>query len=1790
MADSTTIKIVSINDRNEPFNLNFANTQEEIFFYYEVTAGSVLELNDDEIWEWNFDDQNTEPKDQVIQTIENFSNPIPIVFSRSGNRTVTLNVYDFDENNNKYLKYTDTTTFYIYNFPSEINGPDFVSLNSTIQFTLNSTLDAELYRWYVNGKLSSTTDSLTYNFDSLIRLNIRCNVVNGSRSVWLDKTCTVTTPKSVMGKKYEGDVTPNLMFFNKEGDNLNFDYYEDGDEKRWEGEMMFHVNSDDTFKTIGLYMLEKVEPLKYRDDNLFLKKFQYFNEFGTDFNPSTSTEVLIDDIQAVNNEDGFYSKWIIGNNIQQVFPIGTEVYIDDVNQIDVSVIDGDAILNAYNKIDDFRPESVSGGVRTFTVVSNRRDAIMVISETENSSYDIRYGYGEFRLSNNAIAKVPQGKVKSFNLIKFYDTDKLNSDWNETDLTLYDKKKISVVNSQYNDGLYTVNFVDDLDTNTLQDKVLKLECVDLDSLLPVPDNGFKIEFNFKTSRVFLSSQPVDFIPKSSLDGFLNQKELLIWEKFGDKDYTPNLLQEDVEFFFIDEGNSTNTSFTYKVLEVNTAENVIVHNSDDESGYKIVIKDNKLINNKTFKFKVNKSNYTLKEGVEFDKGVDESETAENLADAFSDIFGLSVIAVDNEVWIHVRAYIEFSYLTTKTTKHADFKEGLLNTNRPTYGIVGDEWVHLIDLKIDGYIHRRINQKNYQMLFFVDDVAYWYVLPFDKKVVWVETQTVDPVNEFITFEENIFSDAYLKDTKITYIQEGDEDATKSEILQRFLKNTEQSLTKYGIDMYLDNNMFCFSRAYPTKSLSDEDDYLDVRIYKNLGNDEYEEIPTTIEGRNIRMFPVIEDLKEEYNRSFGGKYNKERVKSKLFTRKIKIEDININSGFTLNINGVDYSVPFDNVATSLSYDEDQIIDIEETLMDWGNQRFSLEDDITPEDTDDVGRRYHQLLESQGILTWLEKSENSFVNGVQKFDTIVIQSKYPNITIDYNVIGTENGHKIYHSDIEFEEIGSILTITVNSVAYNTQYQGSISATINQWVEDYYYSLIAFDIIVEVIDDKIRISTLNERTTLRFQVWVGITPTITKELYKIISYREGNEGIIVSGNEVYLPSNDFQDIGFGTGMITNVLGSKYTANNQEYNIVFVDPNVIGLSYQGAFWGSNQNLSDIVDRSGFDWTTYDEFNEPIEPLIEALTLSSREFLRYPRERFDGEEPIRFRVRWEDSVDDTMFFYDFSGKQLEKKVTDQGIYQYSGVTPLVNEDDAVYLNRNPNRDIERVKEVKYQQTIFDELLFDLKLVDSEDSINPLPEPLEVFVGFKSDLEGVDEKTLLIERIDDEGITVTTKKENNQWRNIVHFNKKRSEISLENSTTNFITSGFKVGQKVRISGRDIMNSERQAVFKNAGYEGVITNVTVSKIKLKPLSKDMVDEKSLTTTKSIIPPFLSKEAAFEISIDIIPNVIGRIKLKGQTEVEDERFKIALGNFGYDINYRDIFIFKEYDIKENGIDWIYMNSKRKEMLSVYPEIYNYLSTYKSIINTINYFGYNDLELYEYYINDDPDSEQYKKLVKVEVPDIFNNRVEGWNDMKTIKTSFEKMKKTKLFNLTYKITDEEGNIILGYSLDEIITKILGLKKWLKENNIPIGTDIRDITGVGQTKTVNEIWHDVKFSRKFYIRENITPVDFKIESYLQPVENNSRTYNVNLSFFTNSDEYNVDYYHLRITTYAKNPKNNQNLKSVQLINEFKTDLKSYNFAVDRKMDNFIEVEVSCENGYGSNYSIRRTYSLENNRLV
>ena len=2119
--------------------------------------------------------------------------------------------------------YNDNVIFNVFKFPDSIEGLEYAVDNQIVTYTTNSLVDAQSYEWFVNGvKQVSVINSMSFQFINVVKVLIEVNVLNGRTVKPLEFTVKLSQGSAVVGKRYEGNVSDNLLFFNKEGDNLNFEMV-DGDDglPYWEGDMIFHVNSEDTFKTIGLYALEKVEPLKFKTEDLFLRKLQMFNQYGIDFQSSVNDSEIfeIESIESVNNQSEYYTKWLYAPNIQNSIPIGSEIVLSDFYEITIDdTIETNPILTNYELIGELDSNSTSGGTDLFTVVGNKRNAVMVISTTDNNTFDRNYGYGDYRLQNNAIQTVPKGKLVVKDIVKVSDSSDFDFDWNEPfykDL-FYDRKKITLLNTQKNDGIYTVNFIDD----DLNNKVLKIDSIDINDLLVSPELSFQLKITFKTTKILLSSGiPIDFLPRAT-DAFLNQRNILVWESVLDKDFTPALLKDGVGFSF-EQVTPVENNFSqiYKSIKIDLAGNILIPQTTDDTDFKLVLNDFSLLDGYTFTFKVNNTEFSIKEGSEWIKGSSLTDSAKSIAeylDNENNIQGLSVIGVGNEIWIHTKTNYEIFFIVKDdndkdvfisnnySSEIFNIEKGVLKENNPLYGIVGDIWAYMDDSTYNGYIHHRVSQGNYHILYYVSGNAFWYTLPLNKKVVWAEPTTD------IDYEENLITDSYLEDNELIFTQLGDsrDDVTVEMIVERFIGEYSKTLFGYGLDIYNANNAnLSVARTMNLKSSNPIDDYIDVEFLVDsngmlgtsgaiLGTsgtsftiiEDYTASTTSfVQIQDIENFEVLENLKEEKNKTFGRNHRPSSI-SEIYERRIIIKDIDKSFGFLMNINGIDYNVTADDVSISgITGSGDEILDVEETLLDWGNQKFQLDQDITPDDDSDIGKPYYQILEEQGILVWLDRSEESLVQGIPHFDTIVIQSRFPNVNITYDVNGTLDQHKIIHSDVEFYEIGSALTVTINRFPYSVDYQGSISSTLEEWKDTWEATLLEQDIIVDYyqgidsgtnastsgtnfygasIYDKLRFSTLEERTNFSYNVWIGNNNILGKPFYNIIDYRNGNQGIIISGNEARINTIDLQDVGFATGMVTSLTGSRFPMNNQEYNLIFVDPNIVGLSYQGAFWNNNDSIDYAYQRSGFDWELYNEFTyeenlvngvysstagtssivvttdpyyleyDPIndymwlshvnslsnvveifdtkdnslittlnlggdirfmkynqvnrrmyvsntasnnvsvidtdtfnviktvltdispiysevdiftgyvyvvsrgndainvidgitsnvltsiaigddpskivfdynnrnmyvinetdetvsvvstntnsltqnvnvggfptdiiyneindkiyvanstssnltlintstylpttielgsnplqleyskldnyifvatdsqliiiddetikfeidlpigavstdikyipfsrtvfitsastnqvlvykidddgfvnlEEILDSgleptfinwasneqvyvsnindtilttyeqisvigdtiestsgesiLSLSSREFLRYPRERFDGQDPIQFKYSWEDedaeNKNTDIFLYDFNGDQLYieqrdkngdlNRINDNGIYNYNGETPLLDSEDIGYLKAEYNRDLKEVSNPSKQQTIWDEMYYDLFLVDSETEIDFNPFPLQTFIGYNSKEEGVDSRTMLIERLENVSLKVTTHLLDDNdpeqgWLDILNFNSENNEIVTENSKINFIEAGFQIGQKVEIKGRDIVSKNNQATFKNSGFVGVLESVLVNKLSFRPLNKDFKTESTLTTTRSIIPPFRIKETAFEVDFTVLPTNVAKINIKGQTEIEDERFKVSLDNKGYNINHRDVFIFDDYDIKENGIDWVYLNEKRKEMLTMYPEIYNYLGSYKALVNAINYFGYEDIELYEYYLNIDEQSRFHNKLHKIEIPDIFNNQVEGYtpNDFIIRTLPNNRYQKTRLFNLTYRITDLEGNNILAYSLDEVITKLLGLKKWLRENIMPVGTRIRDLTGRGDTQHSTKIWHDLKFTTKFEVREDLTVVDYKLEAYQQPVENNSKTYNMHLEFNTNTENV-PSYYQVNIKTFSADPNidtPNFNLEQVQNHSYYKTDLEHINFTADRLLDPFIMIETIQDNGYGATYTNRKTYTLTPNGL-
>jgi hypothetical protein len=584
----------------------------------------------------------------------------------------------------------------------------------------------------------------------------------------------------------------------------------------------------------------------------------------------------------------------------------------------------------------------------------------------------------------------------------------------------------------------------------------------------------------------------------------------------------------------------------------------------------------------------------------------------------------------------------------------------------------------------------------------------------------------------------------------------------------------------------------------------------------------------------------------------------------------------------------------------------------------------------------------------------------------------------------------------------------------------------------------------------------------------------------------------------------------------------------------------------SIWGiqpSNDSVMEVQVQLGSYFTletftgsqTSENFYGTLSPDYvdkDYLWLNVREYIRGPRANFNDEPQVTLYWKWFSDNVQQFFLYDFSGNQL----ADAGVLTYTGPKPL----PTVHLNNKPNRDLTKVSSPEYQQTIFSKIENNLDYIDDNEDISIVPEPLQVFIGYNSLDEGPLRSILQLYRRENVDFTIATTAANND---IISFQTLQDPITLEiygrisldvNSTSFFTTTstgskrGLKPGQHIAIFVKDITNQKKQYISQNNGYLLKVKEVYSREIIVNFFKE--VD--FLVKERTVVNNFPDVGSITYLSTRIIvwDREIGRFNVLGQTEIEDVRYHTELNNVGKLVSSDDVYIFKEYDIKEEGIDWEYLNMKRKEMLMVKNVIYNYIGSYKSIINAINYFGYNDLELYEYYRNVDANSMNFGKLFKVEIPDIFDNTVEGWTENNFIKHLFpnKNYEETNLFNLTYRITDKQGNNILYYTVEEVQKKLQGLKYWLQKNIIPITHKILDITGRADFVGETVLTHITRDAQIFNVRQNFTPVMFDMnETYLLPVNNGSTVYNCVLDFYilgSPTSSLLPDYYTVDIRTY------------------------------------------------------------------
>ena len=254
----------------------------------------------------------------------------------------------------------------------------------------------------------------------------------------------------------------------------------------------------------------------------------------------------------------------------------------------------------------------------------------------------------------------------------------------------------------------------------------------------------------------------------------------------------------------------------------------------------------------------------------------------------------------------------------------------------------------------------------------------------------------------------------------------------------------------------------------------------------------------------------------------------------------------------------------------------------------------------------------------------------------------------------------------------------------------------------------------------------------------------------------------------------------------------------------------------------------------------------------------------------------------------------------------------------------------------------------------------------------------------------------------------------------------------------------------------------------------------------------------------------------IARITFFAETIEEDERLKIWNENLGYNLKPEDTLLFKQSDIHECMPDFELLNEKRKELMLEGHNIYPYIGGYKSIINIIKFFGYDNLNIVEYWRNINEYDTEYGKLYRTYVYSL-NNRKTLSTKRKPISLDTKKFQKLNNISLVYNINhpeevggkkyDEYGlpNVIEDFdkdkrddfvlTIEEALIKLFALKKKLNDEFMPGSTKITDIIGEGNYFGINLIGNNPQISTVNYV-ESKGYVDFSVfpDKYCYITEN------------------------------------------------------------------------------------------------
>lgn len=203
----------------------------------------------------------------------------------------------------------------------------------------------------------------------------------------------------------------------------------------------------------------------------------------------------------------------------------------------------------------------------------------------------------------------------------------------------------------------------------------------------------------------------------------------------------------------------------------------------------------------------------------------------------------------------------------------------------------------------------------------------------------------------------------------------------------------------------------------------------------------------------------------------------------------------------------------------------------------------------------------------------------------------------------------------------------------------------------------------------------------------------------------------------------------------------------------------------------------------------------------------------------------------------------------------------------------------------------------------------------------------------------------------------------------------------------------------------------------------------------------------------------------VAEICVYAESVDEDERFTTLCANLGYRITNDDFKIFRDSDIKEQKIDLVLMNEKRKEMLMEGHTIYPYIGSYKSLINVIRYFGYDNIHIKEWWKNVDVTSEDYGNYFIATSYSLENRESVRVNGRKVSLPS-KKFRKTNRMTMAWDIDRVVKEVygrksahdlpdteeVFAFTIEEAVIKLYAFRRKLEKEFLPLNCHIVDMVG------------------------------------------------------------------------------------------------------------------------------------------